>query len=295
MSCIVLVVRIALITCAAWPTLSSSDALLATALQQRGHEVVAVPWNDSDGSGQPVDVAVLRSNWDFHHHLDNFMTWLRGQHDAGVRVINDLQLVEWNANKHYLIDLAARGIAVPRTETIDEVRADVLHTWFATTGCDDAVLKPAWGASGHLVERITADRVDAAVETVAADSDGRPYIIQEFIPEITDGELALVYFDGEFSHSVARIPTKGEFRVNSGRGGTVQQRDAVDAQVRFGRTVLDALASMPTYARVDLVATATGPVLMEVELNEPALWLDLSNDGADRFAAAVLAAAERVV
>lgn len=281
--------RIALVTCSAFPALTASDLLLAEALERRGHEVSALPWNGGGNTEPSVEIAVLRSNWDYHSDLDRFLVWLDALHTAGVHLINDRELVRWNVNKRYLLDLASHGVAVPRTEPIEVINAATITSWFTATGRSEAVLKPAWGASGHLVERVTVTEVDTAVATIAADPDPRSYIIQEFVPEVTGGEKAMVFFGGQYSHSFVRIPQAGEFRVNSGYGGTVAESEASPAQVDFGSEVLATLPSTPTYARIDFVATTTGPVLMELELNEPSLCLHLGSGSADRFAEAILA------
>ncbi len=43
----------------------------------------------------------------------------------------------------------------------------------------------------------------------------------------------------------------------------------------------------PLYARVDLLPTADGPVIIELELTEPSLFLEHDSASADRFAAAI--------
>jgi hypothetical protein len=48
---------------------------------------------------------------------------------------------------------------------------------------------------------------------------------------------------------------------------------------RFGSPVL--------YARIDLLPTATGPELVELELAEPSLFLEFADGAAARFAAAI--------
>ena len=50
-------------------------------------------------------------------------------------------------------------------------------------------------------------------------------------------------------------------------------------------------ASTQMYARVDLVGPEDAPLLIELELVEPELFLDLAPGSADRFAAALLARA----
>ncbi|MCP3935310.1 MAG: hypothetical protein GY708_08050 [Actinomycetia bacterium] len=278
--------RVALVTCAAYPDLTESDALLADALRRRNHRVVALPWNGETGRPELTDVAVLRSNWDYHDDLDRFLAWLVDVELAGTRVLNDPELVRWNFDKRYLVELAAKGIAVPRMVDAP-TSVESLESWFAETGCSTAVRKPAWGASGHLVDILRAGESRSTDVLGVEAQDGRPFLVQEFVDSISDGEHALVFFAGLLSHSFIRLPSPREFRVNSQYGGRVEATTAAPELVHFAQRVLEALPSRPTYARVDVVATAAGPVLMEVELNEPSLCLNLAEDSADRFATAI--------
>lgn len=52
--------------------------------------------------------------------------------------------------------------------------------------------------------------------------------------------------------------------------------------------VLDGLGAPPTYVRVDVVGSREDLRLVEVEVNEPALGLDLAPGSASRFADALL-------
>ena len=47
----------------------------------------------------------------------------------------------------------------------------------------------------------------------------------------------------------------------------------------------------PLYARVDLLPAPVGPVVVEVEVTEPSLFLSYSPGAAERFAAAIAARA----
>jgi hypothetical protein len=58
--------------------------------------------------------------------------------------------------------------------------------------------------------------------------------------------------------------------------------------VRRARAVLDTLPVTPLYARVDGLPRADGYALMELEVIEPGLALDLSDDAAERFAEATV-------
>ena len=278
--------RVTIATCNRWPNLSASDHLYAEALAERRLTVRAAPWN---GPGEPfagADAVVLRSNWDYHHEPEAFVAWLERLQRGGTQVFNPVDLVRWNLDKRYLLDLAARGVVLPRMRVVAPEASAVMQV-MAAAGWEQAVLKPAVGASGHLVQLVRREAPADALDGLDP-AAGRPYLLQEFIPEVRAGELACVFFEGEFSHAFARVPPAEEFRVNSQYGGRTEAREVPTMVVQQARVVLDALPQVPLYARVDGVLRDGRFLLMELELNEPGLALDLVPGAADRFADATV-------
>ena len=132
-----------------------------------------------------------------------------------------------------------------------------------------------------------AHETDALARVRAATGSSR-VLVQEFIPEVAAGEIAGVFFDGAFSHGLRRVPAAGDFRVNSQYGGRMDPAPLDDATIAAMTRVLALLPSPPLYARIDGVLREGRFVLMEVEVNEPALGLHLVPGACDRFAEALL-------
>ena len=113
-------------------------------------------------------------------------------------------------------------------------------------------------------------------------------MVQEFLPEIAQGEVSLVYFDGVFSHAIRKVPQKGEFRVNS-RFGATRDVEVPSAAVRErAAETLRVLPEMPLYARVDGVVRDGHLIVIEVEVLEPALFMEFDPPSAERFAEATV-------
>jgi len=272
--------RIDLVTCRSHPVLSPSDSLLAAELTRRGHNVRTLVWNDAAGTpATESDLVVLRSNWDYHESLPEFERWLAVVDQSSARLVNCLPLVNWGLRKSYLLYLAERGVPIPRTALLDAALLDsgtdaTMPDWVRPD--EPVVVKPEVGASGVGVELIQPARIGAIGERPSGPT-GR-VVIQEYIEDIAAGEWALVFFGAEYSHAFQRVPPTGEFRVNNQYGGTVRAAEP-DARLKnFARDVIDKLPSVPVYARIDTVLTAHGPLVMEVEINEPSLRLDIHPD-----------------
>lgn len=279
---------ISLVTCRSYPEVTPSDALLGAELERRGHSVQPLLWNpgpeNHDTNPRELgDIVVLRSNWDYHEQLPEFEAWIRSVDESDARLVNVLALIEWGLRKSYLIELAERGAPVPRTAVIHETASLEMPSWVRPG--QPVVIKPQVGASGVGVELVMPSAVADALATMPR-SEG--LVIQEFVADVDDGEWALVFFGGDYSHAFQRVPAANEFRINNQYGGTVRPGVPDQALADLAREVLELMPVTPVYARVDLTVTADGPVVMEVEVNEPSLRLDLRPDAPERFADALL-------
>jgi glutathione synthase/RimK-type ligase-like ATP-grasp enzyme len=279
--------RVAFVTCARWPDVSESDRLAQQALERRGATVCAVPWNSPPATIDGHDVVVLRSNWDYHFDVAGFAAWLAHGEAVSANLWNPVPLVRWNLTKLYLLDLAEAGVSVVPTLRLDEPAT--LPRVLAERGWAVAVVKPAVSASGYDTIQVTPGDAPSVVEALVAGRIRTPALVQPFVPEITaEGEWSLVFVDGTCTHGVVKRPAPGDFRVQSQFGGVVTRETPGEALVASARRALAALPLPPLYVRVDGVVTPQGFLVMEVELNEPALFFTHAPEAADVFAEAVL-------
>jgi glutathione synthase/RimK-type ligase-like ATP-grasp enzyme len=229
---------------------------------------------------------VIRSTWDYQDFLDDYRAWLDRLDPA--RVFNAPDLVRWNLEKTYLMELAAQGAPIPSSRIV-EGSASAVAGALEELSLTDAVIKPTVGASGIGVARVARGAEAAALSRLREVSASPRLLVQEFIAEVAAGELAGVFFGGAFSHALRRVPAEGEFRVNSQFGGRMEAAMLDSATIEAMLDVLRLLPSAPLYARIDGVVHRGRFVLMEVEVNEPGLGLHLSPGAGDRFAEALLA------
>jgi glutathione synthase/RimK-type ligase-like ATP-grasp enzyme len=150
------------------------------------------------------------------------------------------------------------------------------------------VVKPTTGASGYFVELVAQGEVAAMVARLPEEVRAGGVLVQEFLPEIADGEVSLIYFDGVFSHTVRKRPPPGEFRVNSRFGATRSLEKPPPEIVAQGAAALRALPELPLYARIDGVVRERSLIVLEVEVLEPALFMEFARPSAERFADATL-------
>jgi hypothetical protein len=282
--------RVALISCRELPALDPDDRLLIDPLEERGVRAEPVAWDDPDLDWSGYALAVLRSPWDYVPQRERFLAWAR----TVPALANPAATVEWNTDKRYLARLAAAGLPVVSTE------------WLVPGGPPwspppdgEYVLKPSISLGSRDTGRYQlAEPVHRALARRHAErllAVGRVVMVQPYLSAVdTVGETALMYFDGRFSHAIR----KGPLLEGPDRGGIglfhaedITPRQASPAELHLAEQVL---ASVPDgtgllYARVDVIPGPDGaPVLIELELTEPSLFLGWAPGAAERLADAIV-------
>ncbi len=269
------------------PSPTADDALMVAALS--GVDVVAAPWDEDGGLWRTCDAVLVRSPWDYHMRVREFVSWAHGLEEAGVPVWNPATLMGWNVSKTYLRELADAGVQTVPTVWLEPGAVDNWPHLIRESGWQELVLKPTVGASSFLTFRTTQEEVAARPDRLARLAEQGGALAQPFVQEVlTEGEWSLIYFEGRYSHAVRKRARQGEFRVQVEFGGEEIPETPPVEVAAAGRKALETLPVEPLYARVDGIETEAGFVLTELELIEPVLFLASDPAAAERFAEAIV-------
>jgi glutathione synthase/RimK-type ligase-like ATP-grasp enzyme len=260
----------------------------AEALRSNGFEVSARPWT-APGDLTPFDAVLPLVVWGYHERYEEWQALLDRLETEGVRCINPPPLLRWNGDKAYLAELDAKGIPTVHTIAVDALDEHALREARDRFGCEQLVVKPPISASATGTFLLKPG--DAVPDEVA----GRRMLVQPFMGSIAQtGEYSLMLFDGQFSHAILKTPKSGDFRVQPHLGGTEQPCPPPDGGIGLALQALAAAPAEAVYARVDMVTDDEGHLrIMELELIEPALWLQHAPDGGAAFASAIGRAIEK--
>ena len=233
--------------------------------EKRGLQLKEVCWDDSHANWADFELAIIGTTWDYWQRHDLFLQTLESI-ETKTRLCNSSAMVRWNSNKRYLIELAARGAKLIPTEWIQNPTKAAIENAFAVLGCDDMVVKRQIGAGADGQHRLKRGDVIPDLN--------RPMMAQPFFPSIkTEGEMSLIYIDGQFSHALIKRAVAGDYRIQSSYGGTEQPYDPSQKDLAMAKSVLDVLDEVPLYGRVDMLRGESGELyLMELELIEPYLY-----------------------
>jgi glutathione synthase/RimK-type ligase-like ATP-grasp enzyme len=266
-------------TCAAMPALHDDDILLLTALRERGADAHPVVWDDAGVDWAGFDLVVVRNTWDYVARLGQFLAWAA----AVPRLANPVEVLRWNTDKRYLRVLSDAGVPVVPTSWVHpgESYAPPDH---------EHVVKPVVSAGGRDTARYAAGE-DSSGHVARLLAEGRVVMVQPYQAAVdTEGETSLLFVDGSYSHAARKDAV-----LAPGAGHpddvAISSREPTPAQREVARA---ALAAVPLpgpllYARVDLLPGDDGsPVLVELELTEPSMFLDTDAGAGGRLAGAIL-------
>lgn len=279
-----------LVACSDLPEGDGDEHAVPDALADLGFKTRWAAWDDTTVDFGAADIVVVRAAWDYAERRDEFLSWA----ESVPTLANSAEVARWNTDKSYLAELGDSGVAVvPTTLIAPDERAP---RWPKS----DFVLKPAIGAGSRGAGRFKAGDADVAAAHLAGlHAEGHTALLQPYQSSVDEqGETALVYFGGVYSHAFSKAAMLGRELDESGLYVTEElaplqpaaafralAEDALDATA----ALLGILRAELLYARVDLVAGPDGrPLVLEVELVEPSLGFRQTDvTAAWRFASAV--------
>lgn len=286
--------RVALVTCTDLVDLDPDDRLVLDPLTARGIAAEAVVWDDPDADWSSYDLVVLRSPWDYALRRDEFVAWA-----ASVpTLVNPADVVRWNTDKRYLAELSAAGVPTVPTSWVEPG-----ESWSPPAETGEYVLKPSVSAGSQdtgrydLADPEHRDLAHAHVRRLS--TAGRTTMVQPYLSAVdSEGETALLFLAGPdglaYSHAIRKGPMlTGPDLGPDGlyKAEEIRSRAARPEQLAVAERTLAAVPGgtrQLLYARVDLIPGPDGdPVLVELELTEPSLFIGYADGAPDRLATAI--------
>src|ERR1700739_266051 len=145
--------RIVLAGCPQLPSGDGDDAGLVPALRRRGLHAKWLSWDDP--ATLRADVVILRATSDYAARLDEFLAWTT----PVPHLFNATEVVAWNADKRYLLDLARAGVPTVPSAVFGPGERVRLPS------AEQVVVKPSVGAGAVGAQRFTSS--DAALAPAA--------------------------------------------------------------------------------------------------------------------------------
>ncbi len=250
------------------------DRLLIGALEKRGLKVTRTYWDDPEFNWADTNCVLFRTPWDYFNRYDEFEPWLK---KAGkvTKFINPLDVIYWNIDKHYMLDLEKAGINIPPTFFIEPGDKRSLKDITDNLTWDEFILKPAISGGAWHTYRMSKSSITEHEAIYRELKKDRSMLVQEYQKSIlSDGEVSYMVIGGMFTHAVLKKGKSGDFRVQENFGGTVQDYSPTKEEIEFAQNVVEKAKQGIIYARVDVMKDNKSKLTLgELEVFEPALWL----------------------
>jgi glutathione synthase/RimK-type ligase-like ATP-grasp enzyme len=271
--------EVALVTCADERYQEPEVHVAADALRAAGVSTDVVSW-DEDRDWGAYELVVVRTPWDYFDRVTQFLDWA-ARVERETSLVNPADVLRWNSHKGYLAEFTAKSVPTVPTRLVPGPSTDVADQ-IREVPWEEIVVKPAVdGGARHAWRGLRDDpSLSRVAERLTEHGD---VVVQPFVPAIVDGERSLVFLGGRFSHAVRKVPKAGDYRSQRHLGGHEVDHEPNSAELQVALAAMAAAPGRLTYARVDLVDWEGAPVLIELEVIEPDLFLRDVPERVDRF------------
>jgi glutathione synthase len=155
----------------------------------------------------------------------------------------------------------------------------------------DIVMKPLYGHGGGAVFRLTRDDLNfGSLYDMFAATFREPWVVQKFLPEVSQGDKRILLVDGEFAGAVNRVPAADDLRSNMVRGGSAKETELSAREREICQTIGPALRERGLlFVGIDVI----GGYLTEINVTSPTGIRAVKNLGGPDVAAITWDAIEK--
>ncbi|EFA75888.1 hypothetical protein PPL_10460 [Heterostelium album PN500] len=276
--------RIGMVTSKDHPNVAPDDHGMIQQLSKL-YECKSVIWDDYSVQWDQFDLLIIRSAWDYVEKIEQFREWLTKIDSMKIPLLNDSNVIYWNWNKLYLLELENQGITIVPSIFVKSCEnpislSDYIQQGFDNgkfeTGQKEFVMKPTIGADSYGTHRFTLESaclLESQFRKLLKHSD---MIIQPFVDSIhSEGEVSFIFFNKRFSHSIIKHPSPEDFRVQERFGGNVERNTCpAPSDIEAATKVIKYISGKGRvlYSRIDMLRYKGKLCLSECELFEPTLY-----------------------
>ncbi len=199
-----------------------------------------------------------------HVSLEKVTPLLQRMADMKLPGINSPETFIKFPDKSYLFKYSQ----LPFPKTVYANETTNLETLLSRFG-EEIILKPIDTDGGYGIRKLVNDPGEVKRIIQENKSEG-PFLIQEFLPEIIDGERSLFFFNKRFKYAMLKKPREGEFRSNEDHVESLTRYYPTSTELWVAENALQVLNSPSLLERVDM--SSSGKII-EMTLDCPGLYL----------------------
>lgn len=257
-------------------TVYIEDSLVQKALDELGLKTKRISWDDDSFNWSSTKYILFRSTWDYFYRFSDFSKWL-SKVSMQTTLLNSEEIIRWNIDKHYLLDLEKEGVRITTTHFIETGTNITLNELHDILNWKETVLKPCISGTARHTYRLNENNLEEHEDIFKQLIVKEAMMLQPFQHNIIEkGEVSMMVFNGKYTHAVLKTAKQGEFRVQDSFGGTAKTYIPTNNEIKFAENTVKTCQELPIYARVDIFTDNESQIaLSELELIEPELWFRL--------------------
>lgn len=254
--------------------IEEENELLLEFLQNKGIKIKKEIWDDPEVNWAKYELAILKAPWDYFDKYQEFINWLAHLEKLNVRLLNPINTVRWNSDKHYLKDIEEAGFDVIPFRFFEKNECPDLSLFFDKFRTNKLIIKPVVSGGAKNTFAVEKNEINKITPVIHKLLQEESFMVQPFVQEIQqEGEWSFVFFNSKFSHCIVKKVKPGDFRVQHIHGGSVHAMNPPAGLLKTAQEYINTFAQNCLYARVDGVNINGKFSLMELELIEPYLYL----------------------
>ena len=214
------------------------DHLVKKALEKQGLKAGRKSWSDPAFDWSSTKYILFRTTWDYFDRFPEFSAWLNKVSKV-TSLLNSENLIRWNIDKHYMLDLQKKGVHICETYFIEAQTQSTLRELHVKHGLNDFVLKPCISGGARHTYKIYKHQIDDYESIFQELIAHEAMMLQPFQDNIVSkGEISIMIMNGKYTHAVLKIAKKGDFRVQDDYGGSVHDYEPSREEIEFAENTV---------------------------------------------------------
>lgn len=178
-----------------------------------------------------------------------------------IPTLNDIDSFFEYPDKSYILKF--QDLPFPKTRKINTKNLEEILSEFDK----EIILKPLDGGGGFGLYK-TENNIDT-VKKIISNSKAQ-YLIQEYLPEIKEGERSLFYIDKKLRYAIRKLPKPSEFRSNEIYCQSIERYEPTNKEIEISEKAIKTLNSKALIERVDIAAER----IIEITTESPGLYIN---------------------
>ena len=158
--------KVALLSMDTLENFHSYDRLLIEPMKKFGWIAEEVSWRNESVNWDDFYAVVVRSTWDYQLSHEKFLSVLENINNSSAHLENNLELMKWNMNKNYLLDLEKKGVQIVKTIWEESFNPAVVLEYFDKFNSEEIIIKPNISANADNAFRLTEEKFNEHLEEI---------------------------------------------------------------------------------------------------------------------------------